>query len=54
MNSRITRGEAMLLGVDIFRAKMKNNYHFAKDILAQFHAAHIVVQGSPILVGLFC
>ena len=43
----------MLLGVDVFKAKMKNSYHFAKRNLAQFHSAHIVVQGSPLLVRIF-
>ena len=51
--SRIGRGDAMLLGLNIFKAKMKNSYHFAKNNLAQFHSTHIVVQGSPLLARIF-
>ena len=43
----------MILNVDLFKAKLKNSYHFAKRNLGEFHAAHIVVQGSPLLVRIF-
>ena len=55
INSRIDRGEAMLLAVHIMKARnnLKNKYHFSKNPLAFLHSTHVVVQGSPILVGLF-
>ena len=54
-NSRIDRGEAMLLAVHIMKARnnLKNKYHFSKNPLAFLHSTHVVVQGSPILVRLF-
>ena len=49
-NFRIDRGEAMLYTTHTFAAKYKNRHHFSKEALASLHSAHVVHQGSPLLV----
>ena len=49
-NFRIDRGEAMLYTTHTFAIKYKNDYHFSKEALASMHSAHVVHQGSPLLV----
>ena len=50
INFRIDRGEAMLFTTHTFAAKYKNRHHFSKEALASLHSAHVVHQGSPLLV----
>ena len=49
-NFRIDRGEAMLYTTHTWAAKYKNRHHFSKEALASLHSAHVVHQGSPLLV----
>ena len=49
---RIDRGEAMLFTTHTFRAGFKNRHHFSKEALASLHTSQVVVQGSPLLVGI--
>ena len=37
----------------LWEYKYKNRHHFSKETLASLHSAHVVVQGSPLLVRIF-